>query len=173
MKWFWAALVDRPEAARRGRPCRPSVDGCETRALLSGAGAHVAAIAHAGAHATFSEVLARYRTFEGSSPIGHGQTLSVRGPIVLGLTDARGQVVGYLYPTDGSARAAVVGLVANGGVSLQITMADGRKLHAAGSGFLRRVPGGFPGYSALVGEGNLSRANGPAVFGKWETVKTG
>ena len=113
-----------------------------------------------------------YRVFHGTVPIGHGRMLHLDGPIVLGPTDARGQVIGALYLTDGS-RASVVGLVFGGGVSLRITTYSGRVLHAGGSGHLGRVAGGFPGYDALFGGGNLSPASGPFVIGKWHSSPPG
>ncbi len=135
---------------RRRTAVRPILERCEPRDLPSGGG-H----AHPAATSAAAE-LARYRVFEGSLPIAHGQTLSLKGPIVLGVADGRGQVVGDLFNSDGS-RDPVVGVLFGGEVSLQLTLPGGRTLHLAGSGQLRRVSGGISGYEALMGAGTSPR----------------
>ncbi len=149
---------------RRSRAIRPCLEPIERRELLSGA-------AHAGASAgTVAAAISRYRIFSGTVPEGHGKTLSIKGPILLGQTDARGQVIGAIYNANGS-RDGVVGLAFAGEISLQITTPSGKTLHVAGTGELKGVSGGIPGYDALTGRGNLVIVKGPTKFGTWTTTK--
>lgn len=149
---------------------RPAIESCEARSLMS-VGV-IASVHHVAVTAIATSSIASYRVFHGTVPIGHGRTLHLDGPILLGPTDARGQVIGALYLADGST-ASVVGLVFGGGVSLQITTYTGRVLHASGSGHLGRVQGGFRGYDSLFGGGNLSPSHGPFVVGRWQSSASG
>ena len=152
---------------RRSSARRPMLETIERRELLSGMPHH----AHASAATeTAAEAIARYRVFSGTVPEGHGRSFVVDGPLLLGPTDARGQVIGAIYNADGS-RDGVVGLAYAGYISLQITTPGGKVLHAAGEGQLHRVPGGIFGYDALVGGGNLATVKGPFVLGRWTTAK--
>ena len=163
---FWNARRPRNSRARR-----PSLEAIERRELLSGLAhpAHASASA-ASASVMTAEAIARYRVFSGRVPGGHGRSFVVNGPLLLGLTDGRGQVIGAIYNADGS-RDGVVGLAYSGYVSLQITTPGGKVFHAAGTGRLHRVPGGLFGYDSLDGGGNLATVKGPFVLGKWSTGK--
>ena len=113
----------------------------------------------------------RYPVFHGTMPIGHGRTLTIDGPLLLGQYDARGQVVGGIYLADGSI-ARVVGQVYGNEVSLRISLPNGRVVHAGGTGLWKHVRGGISGYDALIGSGPLTPATGPFVQGKWRTTKS-
>jgi hypothetical protein len=95
--------------------------------------------------------------------------LTLAGPIVLGQTDAHGQVIGFLYQFGGP-RLTLVGGIFGRRVALRLVLHNGSALELSGVGQLRRVPGGLPGGLALFGSGIVS---GPAKndAGAWVTLR--
>jgi hypothetical protein len=171
MRSHWLIPGSRDRSRRVQAGLTPRVENLDRRALMSSGLSHPSAIVDVQPTALkIQKEIARYPAFHGSLPTGHKRILTITGPILLGQTDARGQVIGAIYLPDGS-RAGVVGLIFGNEVSLRISLPGGRVVHAGGTGTFRPVRGGVPGYDALIGGGSLSPATGPFVQGKWRTTK--
>jgi hypothetical protein len=128
-----------------------------------------APIAVAAQVAQQTNPLAPYTTFDAAVQRGPHAGLVLSGPIVLGQTDAHGQVIGFLFQ-NGGPRLTVVGGIFGRRVSLRLVLHNGGAIEISGVGQLKRVTGGLPGGMALVGSGIIS---GPAKndVGAWFTVK--
>lgn len=148
---------------------RPSVEALDGRVLLSAFG-NGPRVVHAAAPVIHrANPLSVYRVFEGVITQGPRRGETFTGPIVLGSTDARGQVVGYLYQTNGTT-TPVVGGIFGSSVALRFSLPHGGAVQVVGVGWLRRVPGGLPGGMALVGSGRITAPDG-TLLGTWQTVK--
>lgn len=112
--------------------------------------------------------LSRYRAFAAAINHGPHSGFSLQGPLVLAVT-GRIQVYGFLYPSNGSKRVAVVGIVQGSAVALRFDLPRGGALEVVGSGRLQSVQGGIPGGFSLVGSGHVS-GPGRNDTGHWETL---
>jgi hypothetical protein len=163
----WGSGIQR---SSRSRAIRVVVEECEARHLLSGPTLSLP-VAAAELGAPPASRLASYRVFEGAIVRGPHAGLTLEGPLVLGMTDAHGQVIGLLFERDGT-RLAVVGGVFGRRVSLRISLPHGGAIEVAGVGQLQRVPGGLSDGLSLVGSGRLD-GPGKSDAGTWVTVKPG
>jgi hypothetical protein len=113
--------------------------------------------------------LAPYWTFQATVTRGPHAGLTLSGPLVLGMTDARGQVSGLLFQQDGTT-VTIVGGVFGRRVSLRFVLPTGGAVEVSGAGQLLRVAGGLPDGLALAGSGRLE---GPAKSdaGTWFTMR--
>ena len=156
-----------PVHPRRRRLFRPAVEPCEGRWLLSVASLRRAP--HAIHRAPpLTDRLASYRVFVGQVRQGRDAGLTIAGRLVLGVTDGHGQVVGFLFATDGS-RDTVVGLVVADQATLLLSLPDGGQVQLTGRGTLQRVRRGLPGGQGLIGAG-LLRGPGRNDVGAWATL---
>lgn len=172
-----ATEFQRGQVRRVPRSLRPEVEACEARLAMSGMQAtlpdHAAAAVTSTISANLARALSHYTVFEGIITHGLKKGLTVSGPIVVGPTDSRGQVIAELFPP-GQHPLFAVGLVFGNRVSLRLTLANGTALEVQGVGHLVRVQGGLPGGLALVGSGILSGPGNQFLStGNWTTIRPG